>query len=341
MSLPTRKIGNADVPYPGLGTMGMSAFYDGAGKTESNLTVLKAAYDSGCRFWDTADMYGNHHMGENEQLLAKAFKEGGVKREDIFLGTYSSSTTKFGNFRAPDGTRSIIGTPAYVASAIDKSLADLQVPFVDLYYQHRVDKNTPIEETVGAMQKLKEAGKIRHIGLSECSAETLRRASKVAKVDAVQWEYSLWETSIETNGVLEACKELGITLVAYSPLGRGMLTGKLKSRADLSPTDFRYHSPRFSEENFPKNLELVDKITAFAEKKGCTPAQLALAWVHAQWEGIIAIPGTTRLEGLKENIGSVGVELTDEELKEVRVLLDSFVVQGDRYPAAAMASLNV
>ncbi|KZO93639.1 Aldo/keto reductase [Calocera viscosa TUFC12733] len=334
MSLPTRKIGNVDVPYPGLGTMGMSAFYDGAGKTESNLALLKAAYDSGCRFWDTADMYGNQAMGENEQLLAKAFTEGGVKRADIFLAT------KFGHFRLPDGTFSVIGTPAYVASAIEKSLADLQVPFVDLYYLHRTDKNTPIEETVGAMQKLKEAGKIRHIGLSECSTETLRRASKVAKIDAVEWEYSLWETSIETNGVLDACKELGITLVAYSPLGRGMLTGKLRSRADLSPADFRYYAPRFSEENFPKNLELIDKITAFAEKKGCTPAQLALAWVHAQWEGIIAIPGTTRLEGLKENIGSVGVKLTEEELNEIRTLLDSFVVQGDRYPAAAMDTLN-
>ncbi|KZT51428.1 Aldo/keto reductase [Calocera cornea HHB12733] len=333
MSLPTRKIGKDDVPYPGLGTMGMSAFYDGAGKTESNLAVLKAAYDTGCRFWDTADIYGNNHMGENEQLLAKAFKEGGVKREDIFLAT------KFGNYRGPDGFR-IVGTPEYVASAIDKSLADLQLPFVDLYYQHRVDKNTPIEETVGAMLKLKEAGKIRYIGLSECSEATLRRASKVAKIDAVQIEYSLWETSIETNGILDACKELGITIVAYSPLGRGMLTGAIKSRADLSPTDFRYHAPRFSEENFPKNLELVEKIKAFAAKKGCTAAQLALAWVHAQWEGIIAIPGTTRLEGLKENLGSVNVKLTAEELKEIRALLDSFVVGGERYPAFAMAALD-
>jgi len=335
MSLPTRKIGDDAVPYPGLGTMGMSAFYDGAGDDAANLKVLKAAYDAGCRFWDTADIYGNKHMGENEQLLAKAFKEGGVKREHIFLAT------KFGSYRHPDGTRSVRGEPAYVASAIEKSLSDLQVPFVDLYYQHRVDKTTPIEDTVRAMEPLRQAGKVRYLGLSECSADTLRRACKVAKIDAVQWEYSLWETSVETNGVLQACKELGVALVAYSPLGRGVLSGRIKSRADLSPTDFRYHSPRFSEENFPKNLELVDSVNTLAARKGCTPAQLALAWVHAQWEGIIAIPGTTRIAGLTENVGSVRVQLTEEELKEIRGILRSFVVLGTRYPEAAMGMLDV
>jgi len=330
-----RKIGSTDVPYPGLGTMGMSAFYDGAGNDAAHLPVLKAAYDMGCRFWDTADIYGTNEMGENEQLLAKAFKEGGVNREEIFLAT------KFGNLRLPDGTRRIVGTPAYVASAIEKSLADLQTPYVDLYYQHRVDKNTPIEETVLAMEALRKAGKVRYLGLSECSADTLRRAAKVAAISVVQWEYSLWETSVETNGVLDACKELGIALVAYSPLGRGMLAGKIKSRADLSPTDFRFSNPRFSEENFPKNLQLVEQVKRLAEKKGCTPAQLALAWVHSQWDGIIAIPGTTRLEGLKENVGSVDVKLTEEELKEIRAILSSFVVSGTRYPEAAMGMVNV
>jgi len=315
--------------------VGMSAFYQGAGDTASNLIVLKAAYDSGCRFWDTADIYGTNAMGENEQLLAKAFKSGGVKREDIFLAT------KFGNYRGPDGTRKIIGDPAYVHSAFAKSIADLETDYVDLYYQHRVDKNVPIEETVKAMKELQDAGKVKYLGLSECSADTLRRACKVAKIDALQVEYSLWETEPETNGLLDACKELGVTLVAYSPLGRGILAGKIKSRADLDPTDFRFSNPRFSEENFPKNLQLVDELTKLAKKKGCTASQLALAWVHAQWEGIIAIPGTTRLEGLKENIGSANVTFTKEELAEIRQILASFKVEGNRYPDAYMQFVNV
>lgn len=332
MSLPTRKIGSDSVPVPGLGTMGMSFSYATAHNEENNLKVLKAAHELGCRLWDTADIYGDNFMGENEQLLAKAFKSG-VPRKDIFL------CSKFGNYRGPNNERAVIGTPEYVKSAIEKTLANLEQPFVDLYYQHRVDKNTPIEGTVKAMNELKEAGKIRYIGLSECSAATLRRACAVAKVDAVQIEYSLWETSIERNGVLDACKELGVALIAYSPLGRGLLSGNIRSRKDLEG-DSRLNHPRFSEENFPKNLELVDELKKLAQKKGCTASQLALAWVQAQWEGVIAIPGTTRLEGLKENIASNEVKFSAEELKEIRNILDSFKVAGDRYPAVQMAALD-
>ncbi|EJT98629.1 oxidoreductase [Dacryopinax primogenitus] len=254
-----------------------------------------------------------------------------IPRKDIFL------CTKFGLLPAPGGVR---GDPEYVKSAIERSLKDLEVDYVDLYYQHRVDPKVPIEDTVRAMQELKDAGKIKHIGLSECSAETLRRAAKVAKIDAVQWEYSLWETSVEHNGILEACKELGITLVAYSPLGREMLSGKFRKRSDLPAGDWRLDAPRFSEENFPKNIELVDQLSAFASHKRCTPGQLALAWVLAQWDGIIPIPGTTRAEALEENIGSARVSLTQEELGEIRKVLDSFTVVGTRYNAQGMSLPN-
>jgi len=330
MSLPTRYIGKDKVPYPGLGCMGMSGAYAGHGNTENNIATLKYAYESGCTMWDTADAYGANRMGENEELLAKALKELNIPRKDIFL------CTKFGN--TPNGIK---GTPEYVKEAIGKSLGYLQMDYVDLYYQHRVDKKTPIEDTMKAMKELQEAGKIRYIGISECSAETLRRASKIVKVDAVQIEYSLWETGIETNGILDTCKELGIAIVAYAVLGRGMLSGSVKKRSDLTPSDARWNHPRFSEENFPKNLDLVEELNKLAAKKGCTPGQLALAWVHAQWEGIISIPGTTRIEGLKENLESHKVSFTPEELAEIRKILNSFERFGTRYPAAGMGNVNV
>ncbi|EJU04451.1 Aldo/keto reductase [Dacryopinax primogenitus] len=306
-------------PHPGLGTMGMSFSYATAHNEQNNLAVLRAAWEKGCRLWDTADMYGDHFMGENEQLLSKAFHSG-IPRKDIFL------CSKFGNWRNYEtGERKVLGTPEYVKSAIEKTLKNLDVEYVDLYYQHRVDKNTPIEDTVQALKELQSAGKIRYIGLSECSASTLRRAYAVAPIAAVQVEYSLWETSIERSGLLDACKELGVARVA--------------SRKDLEG-DSRLGHPRFSEENFPKNLKLVDELNNLAKKKECTASQLAIAWVHAQWEGVIAIPGTTRLAGLEENIASNDVKFTEAELKEIRTILDSFKTAGDRYPAPQMAALD-
>ncbi|EJT98628.1 Aldo/keto reductase [Dacryopinax primogenitus] len=287
-----RKIGNTSVPVPGWGLMGFSAFY-ATDKTEDDFVpVFKVAYDAGCRMWDTADIYSRESLGQNERLVAKAMRELKIPRKDIFL------CTKFGWLPGLTGIR---GDPEYVKSAIERSLKP---------------------GDVRAMQELKDAGKIRYIGLSECSAETLRRASKVAKIDAVQWEYSLWETSIETNGVLDACKELGIALVAYSPLGRGMLRsacGKFRQRSDLAADDVRLGLPRFSEENFPK---------------------LGLAWVLAQWEGILVIPGTTRVAALEENIGAATVTLTAEELEEIRKVLDSFPVAGNRYDAEMLSNSN-
>ncbi|KZT51414.1 Aldo/keto reductase [Calocera cornea HHB12733] len=331
MSLPTRRIGGTSVPIPGWGLMGFSAFYSTDKSDEDFIPNFKVAYEAGCTMWDTADIYSRSGLGQNERLVAKAMKALKIPRKDIFL------CTKFG-FGLD---MKVHGDPAYIKQAIERSLKDLEMDYVDLYYQHRVDPNTPIEETVKAMQELKDAGRIRHIGLSECSAETLRRAAKVAKIDAVQTEYSLWETSIETNGVLDACKELGITLVAYSPLGRGMLSGKFRKHSDLPADDWRRTNPRFSEENFSKNIQLVDQLASFAKAKGCTAGQLALAWVHAQWDGIIAIPGTTRIEALEENIGSVKVELTKEELKEIRAILDQFPVAGTRYDAQSLKGLNI
>jgi len=331
MSLPTRKIGDTAVPIPGWGLMGFSAFYSTEKTDEDFIPVFKIGYEAGCRMWDTADIYSREGLGQNERLVAKAMKTLKIPRKDVFLCTKFAFT--------PDWQ--IRGDPEYIKQAIERSLKDLEMDYVDLYYQHRVDPKTPIEVTVKALQELKEAGKIKHIGLSECSADTLRRAAKVATIAAVQWEYSLWETSVETNGILDVCKELGITLVAYSPLGRGMLSCKFKSRSDLDPSDFRYTNPRFSDENFPKNLELVDQLSAFAKNKGCTASQLALAWVHAQWDGIIAIPGTTRAEALEENIGSANVSLTAEELKQIRAVLDQFPVAGTRYDEGSLSAVNI
>ncbi|KZT59094.1 Aldo/keto reductase [Calocera cornea HHB12733] len=335
MALPTRKIGSDDVPIPGLGAMGMSGWYAGWGDTERNIATLKAAWELGCRFWDTADIYGDKRMWENEELIGQALKECNIPRKDIFLAT------KFGNWQNEDGSRVINGKPEYVKAACERSLKALGTDYIDLYYQHRVDKNTPIEETMGALKELQEAGKIRYVGISECSADTLRRANKVVKIAAVQIEYSLWETGPETNGLFDACKELGIAFVAYSPLGRGLISGSVKSRADLTPADNRWKHPRFSEENFPKNVELVEELAKLAKQKGVTPAQLAIAWVHAQWDGILAIPGTTRVERLKENLGSLKVTITPAEMAEIRKILDSFPRAGTRYPEAMMKDVNV
>ncbi|KZT51425.1 aldose reductase YakC [Calocera cornea HHB12733] len=325
MSLPTRLLAGRQVPIPGFGCMGISAYYAPSLKSEQHYqSVLRAAYDLGARHWDTANVYGEHGLGENERLIGRAIMELEIPREDIFLAT------KFG-ISYEDGVLRARGSPEYVRACLAQSLEALQTPYVDLYYVHRVDPDTPIEVTVNAMQQLKEEGKIRGIGLSECSAETLRKAAKVVTVDAVQVEYSLFETTPETNGLLATCKELNVPLVAYSPLGRGFLSGRFRTRADLPSIDSRLGLPRFSEENFPKNLVLVDHVNRLAQKKGCTAGQLALAWIHAQWERTIAIPGTTRVEALKENVESGKVVLSPEELTEIREVLDSFKPVGNRY----------
>ncbi|KZT55737.1 Aldo/keto reductase [Calocera cornea HHB12733] len=332
MSLPTRKIGDISVPIPGWGCMGLSALYATDKKDDDFLPVFKAAYDAGVRMWDTADVYGRDGLGENERLIGWAMKKLGISREDIFL------CTKFAVLAGFAGVR---GDPEYVHQACEASLKALGTDYIDLYYQHRVDPKTPIEETVRALKELQDAGKIRHIGLSECSESTLRRACKIAKIDAVQIEYSLFETSVETNGVLDACKELGVTFVGYSPLGRGFLTGKFQRRSDLPADDWRLGIPRFSEENFPKNIELVHKVAEMAKAKGCTTGQLALAWIFAQGENVLAIPGTTRKEALLENVGCTKVALTKEDLDEIRKILDQFPVSGTRYPAYAMGGVNL
>lgn len=308
----------------------MTAFYSPHLTTEDkNHALLKAAFDAGCRHWDSANVYTG-----NEAMIGRGIKALGIDRKELFLAT------KFG--LTFDGKNLVSnGKPEYVNACLEQSRKDLQTDYIDLYYLHRVDANTPIEETVKAIDEARAAGKIRYIGLSECSASTLRRACKIVKIDAVQMEYSMWETSIETTGMLDACKELGVAIVAYSPLGRGLLTGQIKSRADLDPKDGRLMMPRFSEENFSKNLELVEMVKQFAAKKGCTAGQLALAWVHAQWDGILAMPGTTRVEALKENIASVHVSLSKDELAEIRKLLSSFTPSGDRYNAQMATLVNI
>lgn len=308
--------------------MGMSEFY-GATNEEENLRVLQKAIDIGCTFWDTADQYG---IGKNEELLGKTLKS---QRDKVFL------CTKFGIVREPDGGRRICGTPEYVKQACDASLKRLGVSQIDLYYQHRVDPNVPIEDTVKAMKELQSEGKIRFIGLSECSAETLKRAAKIVHIDAVQVEYSPWTLDIETNGLLAACRELGTVIVAYSPLGRGMLTGRYKSPDDFEEGDFRKINPRFQGENFKKNLKLVEVLQGVAAKKGCTSSQLVLAWVIAQGDNFIPIPGTKNEKYLLENVGCATVHLTTEDLAEIRKSIEAIEVVGTRYPEAGMKSVNV
>lgn len=312
----------------GLGCMGMSEFY-GPGDEAESLATMERAIDLGVTFFDTADMYG---MGENEKLVGK-FLQG--NRDSVFLAT------KFGVVRGSDNPldRGISGDPEYVKAACDRSLQRLGIDTIDLYYQHRVDPTVPIEETVGAMAELVQAGKVRHLGLSEASSETIRRAHEVHPIAAVQSEYSLWTRDIEDDN-LKTMRELGIALVAYSPLGRGFLTGAITSMDDFAQDDFRRYSPRFQGENFQKNLDLVKKIEAWAADKGCTPAQLALAWVMAQGEDIVPIPGTKRRSYLEQNAGAADVKLTADELKELDAIAPKGAAAGLRYPEAAMGSVN-
>ena len=328
-AFPRRRLGNGlTVSAIGLGCMGMSDFY-GPSDEAANLAVLNHALDRGIDFLDTADMYG---VGRNEQLLAKVLK---TRRDDAVLAT------KFGNVRAPDGRMlRIDGSPRYVAEACDASLARLGIETIDLYYQHRVDPSVPIEETVGAMARLVEAGKVRHIGLSEASAATIRRAHAVHPIAAVQSEYSLWSRDVEVD-VLPTCRELGIGFVPYSPLGRGFLTGAVPAADGLAENDARRNHPRFQEANAALNRALVDAVTDLAQARGCTPAQLALAWLLAQGEDIVPIPGTRRIERLDENAQAVFIALDTGEIARIAAVLDAHPVAGTRYPADGMAKVNL
>ncbi|QDW28989.1 aldo/keto reductase [Arthrobacter sp. KBS0702] len=315
----TRTLGSLTVSALGLGCMGMSEFY-GQGDERESVATIQAFLDAGGTLLDTADMYGPF---TNEKLVGGAIAG---RRDDVVLAT------KFGNERREDGSWvGINGKPEYVRAACDASLQRLGVDHIDLYYQHRVDKTVPIEETVGAMAELVQAGKVKHLGLSEASADTVRRAHAVHPITALQTEYSLWEREPETK-IFPVLAELGIGFVPYSPLGRGFLTGQLRSEEDFSADDFRRHSPRFQGENFTRNLELVDRVTELATEKGCTPAQLALAWLLAQGEHIVPIPGTKKRERLRENLGAVDVELSADDLARLDELAPAGVAAGARYP---------
>lgn len=329
--LPQRQLGKngPKVDALGLGLMGLSAFYGNKKPDNERLAFLDKAYELGARNWDSADMYA-----DSEDLLGKWFKGNPDKRDNIFLAT------KFANRLHPDGSRSVDSSPEYCKQAMASSLKRLGLNSVDLYYCHRLDGKTPVEKTVEALVELKKEGKCKYIGLSECSAESLRRACKIHHIDAVQIEYSPFALDIESPqiGLLKACRELGVATVAYSPLCRGIISGTLRSPDDFEEGDFRTFAPRFSKENFPKNLELVDELAKIAKEKGCTPSQLTLAWEMTQGDDIIPIPGTTKIHRLEENMGACKIQLTEDEKQRIRKTAENAEVKGQRYPESFMAA---
>jgi aryl-alcohol dehydrogenase-like predicted oxidoreductase len=328
-AMPRRRLGRSDLSVSalGLGCMGMSEFYGTTDDAESIATIHRAL-DRGINFFDTADVYGT---GRNEELVGRALRG---RRQEMVLAT------KFGNVRSADGKfLGISGRPEYVQQACEASLRRLGMEVIDLYYQHRVDPDVPIEDTVGAMAELVRQGKVRFLGLSEAAPATIRRAAKVHPIAALQTEYSLWSRDPETE-IIPTCRELGIGFVPYSPLGRGFLTGKYRSEADLEENDFRRSTPRFQGENLQRNLALVERVEKIAAENNCTAAQLALAWVLAQGDDIVPIPGTRRQKYLDENVGAILVTLTAGDLARINQELPHGITAGERYNSIGMSRLN-
>lgn len=314
----------------GLGCMGMSEFYSPEEMNDAeSIKVIHRYLDAGGNFLDTADMYGS---GLNEELVGRAIAD---RRDKVLLAT------KFGNVRGPNGTfKGVRGDKQYVRECCEASLKRLKVDVIDLYYQHRVDPNVPIEETIGAMRELIDEGKVRYLGMSEAAAATIRRAAKVYPIAALQSEYSLWSREVEGE-ILDTVRELGIGFVAYSPLGRGFLTGQFQKFEDLPEGDYRRNAPRFQGENFGKNLKLVKQIEKIAREKGCTPSQLALAWVLAQGQDVVPIPGTKRVNYLDDNLGAANVHLSKPDLKRIEAVFPSGATAGDRYHEQGMKTVNI